>query len=66
MHEVESSQRGFIRIAFFFAMIDMKGLPPARVGDQATVGFKVGPRTWLPEGEDFLAACHERYRQAVG
>jgi hypothetical protein len=28
-----------------------KYLPPTRVGDNATVGFKVGPRTWLAEGK---------------
>ncbi len=43
-----------------------KFLRPTKVGEQATVGFKVGPRTWLAEGKDFLAAYHELHRQVVG
>ena len=41
-------------------------LPPNKVGDHATVGFRVGPRTWLAEGKDFLVAYHELHRQVVG
>lgn len=41
-------------------------LPLTRVGDNATVGFKVGRKTWLAEGVDFLAAYHELHRQVVG
>jgi len=43
-----------------------KFLPPTTVGDHATVAFKVGPRTWLAEGEDFLTAYHELHKQVVG
>jgi hypothetical protein len=43
-----------------------KFLPPTRVGGHATVGFKVGPRTWLAKGEDLLAAYHELHKQVVG
>jgi hypothetical protein len=43
-----------------------KFLPPTRVGDHATVGFKVGRRTWSAEGKDFLAAYHELHREVVG
>ncbi len=43
-----------------------KFLPPTKVGEQASVGFKVGPRTWLAEGEDLLAAYHKLHRQVVG
>ncbi len=41
-------------------------LSPTKVDSHATAGFKVGPRTWLVEAEDFLAAYHELYRQVVG
>ena len=41
-------------------------LPPTIVDNLATVGFKVGRRTWLAEGKDFLAAYHELHRQVVG
>ena len=43
-----------------------KFLLPTTVDSRATVGFRVGPRTWLAEGEDFLAAYHELHRQVVG
>jgi hypothetical protein len=43
-----------------------KFLPPTTVNSRAAVGFKVGPKTWLAEGKDFLAAYHELYRQVVG
>ena len=41
-------------------------LPPTWAGDQATVGFKLGRKAWLAEGNDFLAAYHELHRQVVG
>ena len=41
-------------------------LPPTIVDNRATVGFKVGRRTWLSEGEDFLAAYHDLHKQVVG
>ncbi len=47
-------------------MLGGKFLPPTKVGEQATVGFKVGPKTWLAEGKEFLAAYHELHRQVVG
>jgi len=34
--------------------------------NHTVVGFKVGPRTWLGEGETFLAAYHELHKQVVG
>ena len=43
-----------------------KFLPPTTVGDHAAVGFKVGPRTWLAAGQDFLVAYHELHKQVVG
>ncbi len=43
-----------------------KFLLPTKVCEQATVGFKVGPKTWLAEGKEFLAAYHELHRQVVG
>lgn len=43
-----------------------KLLPPTSIGGKAIAGLKVGPRTWLVEGEDFLAAYHELQRQVVG
>jgi hypothetical protein len=36
------------------------------VGDQATVGFRLGRKAWLAEGDDFLAAYHELHKQVVG
>jgi len=41
-------------------------LPPTTVDGRATVGFKAGRRTWLSEGEDFLAAYHSLHKQLVG
>ena len=38
-------------------------LPPTRVGNQVTVGFRVGTRTWLAEGQDFLAAYHKLHEE---
>ena len=43
-----------------------KFLPPTRVGDNVAVGFRVGRRVWLAEGEDFLAAYHELRGRVVG
>ena len=40
-------------------------LPPTTVDNQATVGFWVGTRTWLAEGQDFLAAYHKLH-EGVG
>ena len=41
-------------------------LPPTIVDNRATVGFKVGSKTWLAEAEDFLAAYHSLHKQVVG
>jgi hypothetical protein len=43
-----------------------KLLPPTRMSGKAVVGLRVGPKTWLGEGEDFLAAYHELHKQVVG
>jgi hypothetical protein len=43
-----------------------KLLPPTSIGGKAIAGLKVGPRTWLAEGEDFLVAYHELHRQVIG
>lgn len=43
-----------------------KLLPPTSIGGKAIAGLKVGPRTWLAEGEDFLVAYHELCRQVIG
>jgi hypothetical protein len=43
-----------------------KLLPPTSMGGKAIVGLRVGSRTWLAEGEDFLAAYHELHKQVVG
>ncbi len=42
-----------------------KCLPPTTVGDNATVGFKLGRKAWLAEGEDFLAAYKELHKQVI-
>ena len=41
-------------------------LPPTTVDSRATVGFKVGPKTCLAEGEDFIAAYHDLHKQVLG
>ncbi len=43
-----------------------KFLPPTKVETRATVGFKVGPKTWIAEGDDFIAAYHKLHEQVVG
>jgi hypothetical protein len=43
-----------------------KFLPPTKVGDQAMVGFKLGRKAWVAEGEDLLAAYHALHSQVVG
>ena len=43
-----------------------KFLQPTTMDNRSTVGFKVGPKTWLAEGEDYLAAYHELHKQVVG
>jgi hypothetical protein len=43
-----------------------KLLLPTSMGGKPIVGLKVGLRTWLAEGEDFLAAYHELHKQVVG
>jgi hypothetical protein len=43
-----------------------KLLPPTSMGGKAIAGLMVGPRTWLAEGDDFLAAYHELHKQVVG
>jgi hypothetical protein len=40
-------------------------LPPTSMGGQAIAGLKVGPRTWLAEGEDSLAAYHGLYEKVM-
>jgi hypothetical protein len=41
-------------------------LPPTSTDDKAIVGLKVASRTWLAEGEDYMAAYRELYKQVVG
>ena len=41
-------------------------LLPTTVDHQTVVGFKVGPKSWLAEGDDFLAAYHELHKQVIG
>jgi hypothetical protein len=41
-------------------------LPPTTVDNRATVGFKVGPKTWLAEGDDYITAYHDLHKQVVG
>jgi hypothetical protein len=41
-------------------------LPPTKVETCATVGFKVGPKTWIAEGDDFITAYHKLHEQVVG
>ena len=43
-----------------------KFLLPTTVDSRATVGFKLGRKAWLAEGEDFLAAYHKLYMKVVG
>jgi hypothetical protein len=43
-----------------------KFLPPTILDNQATVGFRVGRKTWLAEGDNFLVAYHELHEQVVG
>lgn len=43
-----------------------KLLPPTSMDGKAVVGLKAGPRSWLAEGEDFLAAYHELHKEVVG
>jgi hypothetical protein len=43
-----------------------KFLPPTTVDNHATVGFKVGPKTWIVEGDDFITPYHDLHEQVVG
>jgi hypothetical protein len=43
-----------------------KLLPPTSIGGKAIAGLKVGPRTWLAEGEDSLAAYHGLHKRVIG
>jgi len=43
-----------------------KLLPPTKVETRATVGFKVWPKTWIAEGDDFITVYHKLYEQVVG
>ena len=43
-----------------------KFLPPTLVDSHATVGFKVGRKAWLAEGDDYLSAYHSLHKQVVG
>jgi hypothetical protein len=41
-------------------------LPPTRLGNSATAGFRVGSKSWLAEGDNFLAAYHILDNQVIG
>jgi hypothetical protein len=41
-------------------------LPPTRMDSQAVVGFHVGSKTWIVDGNDFVAAYHNLHEQVVG
>jgi hypothetical protein len=41
-------------------------LLPMRVDGTVIVGLQAKPRTWLGEGENFLAAYHDLHRQVIG
>jgi hypothetical protein len=41
-------------------------LLPMRMDGTVIVGLQAKPRTWLGEGEDFLAAYHDLHRQVIG
>ena len=43
-----------------------KLLPPTSMDGKAIVGLQAKPKTWIAEGEDFLAAYHEPHKQVVG
>jgi hypothetical protein len=43
-----------------------KFLPPTIVDNHATVGFKLGRKAWLAEGEGFLEAYQELHKRVVG
>jgi len=42
-----------------------KLLPPTSIGGRAIAGLKVGPRSWLAEGDDYLAAYHRLYEKVT-
>jgi len=41
-------------------------LPPTSMDGKAIVGLQAKPRTWIAEGESYLAAYHELHGQIVG
>jgi hypothetical protein len=41
-------------------------LPPTSIDGKALVGLQALPKTWIIEGNDFLAAYHELRSQTVG
>jgi hypothetical protein len=41
-------------------------LPPTHLDGKAIVGLQARPKTWIVEGNDFLAAYHELHSQTVG
>jgi hypothetical protein len=41
-------------------------LPPTMIDSHPVVGFKVGHKSWLGEGDHFLAAYHALHKQVVG
>ena len=41
-------------------------LPPTSIDGKAVVGLHARPKTWIIEGNDFLAAYHELHGQTVG
>jgi hypothetical protein len=43
-----------------------KFLPPTTLDGKAVVGMRVGPKTILEEGEDFIAAYHELKAAVTG
>ena len=43
-----------------------KFLPPTIAETRATVGFKVGRKAWIAEGDDFITAYHKLHAQVVG
>jgi hypothetical protein len=43
-----------------------KFLLPTRLDGRAIVGFQVGTKTWIAEGDAFLSAYHKLHSQVVG
>jgi len=43
-----------------------KFLPPTMLAAKAIVGFQAGPKTFVAEGDSFVAAYHRLHKQVVG